>query len=410
MKARKALMEKYRELKTNDYDATLQKRGELNQLAMKMQSESLLSTLQHDYEKVSQDIVQTREAAVRYDQAISKAKRADETVSEDVSCRRTKSGFSLHRGAGEEVYEAVKKMVVEANLPLSRRCKMEKGVNETTGSNVLHGPSLDYLRGVSLRSSKITSYFIDDLFAFQKRWLDDLQLIFLITYVPPKMGSPIDITALTTNARHEVSRIDSISLFPIDEYYSTAAIMDLSLWSEGLFCGKDAFLIPRLSDWCSGSEPFLRFESNLLACGLLHAVSQGNHHIVFKGQLQRVNQLLYASPGVLPLTLLTTSTSTDIDDTAAISMLCPYVAHHHALDASVNISLRHPVLTTANGFLRFSPLSNYCRDGCLSCLSLLASSLVSHAVTTFVSTQENQQRLRSCFSRILRITLVHQKG
>eukprot|EP00796_Vickermania_ingenoplastis_P000953 gene953-550_t len=259
----------------------------------------------------------------------------------------------------------------------------------------------------------------------------DSELIFLITYVPPKMGSPIDITALTTPMRGmvelfydnnpEVSRIDSISLFPIDEYYSTAAIMDLSLWSEGLFCGKDAFLIPRLSDWCSGSEPLSAvvvmltgsqsrsppltpttevFESNLLACGLLHAVSQGNHHIVFKGQLQRVNQLLYASPGVLPLTLLTTSTSsTDIDDTAAIPMLCPYVAHHHALDASVNISLRHPVLTTANGFLRFSPLSNYCRDGCLSCLSsLLASSLVSHAVTTFCKyTGKPATALRSCF-------------
>eukprot|EP00796_Vickermania_ingenoplastis_P009464 gene9464-6646_t len=117
MKARKALMEKYRELKvlmsrraleTNDYDATLQmKRGELNQLAMKKNA--------------------TREAAVRYDQAISKAKRAvDETVSEDVSLQENKERLQLtvhrllecSRGAGEEVYEAVKKMVVEANLPL----------------------------------------------------------------------------------------------------------------------------------------------------------------------------------------------------------------------------------------------------------------------------------------------------
>eukprot|EP00796_Vickermania_ingenoplastis_P000954 gene954-551_t len=118
MKARKAL-EKYRELKvlmsrraleTNDYDATLQmKRGELNQLAMKkMQSESLLSTLQHDYEKVSQDIVQTREAAVRRFLQENK-ERLQLTVHRLLECSR---------GAGEEVYEAVKKMVVEANLPL----------------------------------------------------------------------------------------------------------------------------------------------------------------------------------------------------------------------------------------------------------------------------------------------------
>eukprot|EP00796_Vickermania_ingenoplastis_P009465 gene9465-6647_t len=267
----------------------------------------------------------------------------------------------------------------------------------------------------------------------------DSELIFLITYVPPKMGSPIDITALTTPMRGmvelfydnnpEVSRIDSISLFPIDEYYSTAAIMDLSLWSEGLFCGKDAFLIPRLSDWCSGSEPLSAvvvmltgsqsrsppltpttevFESNLLACGLLHAVSQGNHHIVFKGQLQRVNQLLYASPGVLPLTLLTTSTSsTDIDDTAAIPMLCPctWSTFSHLLALSIsfpgllNGDRKMSPITTPLMPRRFSPLSNYCRDGCLSCLSsLLASSLVSHAVTTFCKyTGKPATALRSCF-------------
>lgn len=139
MKARNALLEKFRELKvvmsrraleTNDYDATLQmKQDELKQMALKrMQSESLLTSLQHDYEKVSQDIVQTREAAVRYDQAISKAKRTvDETISEDVALLETKERLQLtvhrllecSRSAGEEVYDAVKNMVVEADLPLA---------------------------------------------------------------------------------------------------------------------------------------------------------------------------------------------------------------------------------------------------------------------------------------------------
>lgn len=136
MRKKKALLEKFRELKalmsrraleTNDYGATLEmKKEELNQLALrKMQGEGFLSNLQQEFENITQYVVQTREAALRYDQAIGKAKSGvDEAIGKDVALAETKERLQItvhrllecSRRAGDEVHDAVRTMLINAEL------------------------------------------------------------------------------------------------------------------------------------------------------------------------------------------------------------------------------------------------------------------------------------------------------
>lgn len=137
MKKRAALMEKFRELKvlmstraleTNDYNAALQqKRQELSQLQVaKDQSQGLLDNMQRSHEKLSQEILQIRETMARYEQAIGKASRGvEESIAKDVALLERKERLELtvqrllecSKKAGEEVFDRVKKMVVDFGLP-----------------------------------------------------------------------------------------------------------------------------------------------------------------------------------------------------------------------------------------------------------------------------------------------------
>lgn len=149
MKARRALLDKFRELKavmsrraleTNDYDYTLvMKQEELQQLThRKLQSEGLLNSLHRDFEKVTQEIMQTREATARYENAVMKARRTvDEAVNEDIVLLETKERLQLtvsrmlkcSRAAGEEVHDAVRKLVEDAGLPLEHEDMMAQNVS-----------------------------------------------------------------------------------------------------------------------------------------------------------------------------------------------------------------------------------------------------------------------------------------
>lgn len=137
MKKRAALMEKFRELKvlmstrameTNDYDAALQrKKQELNQLLFtKDHLQGLVDNTEKSSEKLSQEILHIRETMVRYEQAISKTNDGvDESIAKDVALLERKERLELtvrrllecSKREGEEVYDAVKKMVIESGLP-----------------------------------------------------------------------------------------------------------------------------------------------------------------------------------------------------------------------------------------------------------------------------------------------------
>lgn len=136
MHTQRALKERFRELKaimsrrslqTNDYQGTLQaKRSELEQLyAAKEQRQLMVQDVQQAYDVESNDVLQTKEAIVRYEQAIEKASRVVEpSIARDVALAEEKArlGHAVERLLqasqleGEEVYEAVKQMVVDAQL------------------------------------------------------------------------------------------------------------------------------------------------------------------------------------------------------------------------------------------------------------------------------------------------------
>lgn len=138
VRMQRVLQEKFRELKalmnrravdTNNYHATLEaKRGELDHLAMERERLRVtMHDLQQEYDNATQEILQSREELVRYDQAVGRAKAlVDATISTDVELAETRDRLQkvvtrllqCSQQAGDKVYDAVKQMIVASDLPI----------------------------------------------------------------------------------------------------------------------------------------------------------------------------------------------------------------------------------------------------------------------------------------------------
>ncbi|KAG5471254.1 hypothetical protein LSCM1_01327 [Leishmania martiniquensis] len=136
MQTQKALKAKFKELKStisrrtleaNDFEAASRsKEEELRALRFQKQRvEHAQQQILQEYEAVTQDIMTLREATIRYDQAIGKAKdNVDAAVARDVElvCGRERLDnaivqfLSLSREAGEEVFDEVKKKLAVHGL------------------------------------------------------------------------------------------------------------------------------------------------------------------------------------------------------------------------------------------------------------------------------------------------------
>jgi coiled-coil domain-containing protein 39 len=134
----KALKAKFKELKNamsrraleaNDFGATAQsKKDELR--ALQFEQERVSKTQQQmlqEYESITQEVLGLRETAVRYDQAIEKAKtHIDAAVVRDIDlvCTRERLDhtvmqlLNVSREAGEEVYNVVKELLTSHHVPL----------------------------------------------------------------------------------------------------------------------------------------------------------------------------------------------------------------------------------------------------------------------------------------------------
>lgn len=140
VKTQRALQQRYRELKTlmsrraldsNNYQAALEsKRNELEQVLLERERlERTLADTQQECDLTAEQVLKDREAVVRYEQAISKARGAvEEAVAKDVELLEAKERLGTVVGhllqcsmdAGEEVYDAVKRMVVDSDLPFPK--------------------------------------------------------------------------------------------------------------------------------------------------------------------------------------------------------------------------------------------------------------------------------------------------
>ncbi|CAM42454.1 conserved hypothetical protein [Leishmania braziliensis MHOM/BR/75/M2904] len=138
VQTQKALKNKFKELKSaisrrtlevNDFQATTRnKQEELRALQFEKQRVGhMQEQLLKEYEAVTQDILALREAAIRYDQAIEKAKgNVDAAVVGDIElvCTRERLDntiaqlLSLSREAGEEVLDVVKQMLTAHQLSI----------------------------------------------------------------------------------------------------------------------------------------------------------------------------------------------------------------------------------------------------------------------------------------------------
>ncbi|EPY28935.1 hypothetical protein AGDE_10208 [Angomonas deanei] len=139
LRTKKALQEKYRELKalmtrrayeSNDYEATRDsKNAELDELQLaKEQMMRTIESLQQECNQANQEVSQSKESLMRFEQAINKTSSVvDDAAKNDILLQETKERVSLvvrrllecSQTAGEEVYEVVKSAVMNADLPLS---------------------------------------------------------------------------------------------------------------------------------------------------------------------------------------------------------------------------------------------------------------------------------------------------
>ncbi|KPA73982.1 hypothetical protein ABB37_09555 [Leptomonas pyrrhocoris] len=138
VQTQKALKAKFKELKSvmsrraleaNDFSATaLNKKDELRSLQFEHERVSRTQQqLLQEHEAVMEDVLTLRETAVRYDQAIEKAKaHVNEAIVRDIDlvCTRERLDsavsqlLNVSRGAGEEVYNVVKDLLTAHHVPL----------------------------------------------------------------------------------------------------------------------------------------------------------------------------------------------------------------------------------------------------------------------------------------------------
>ncbi|KAK7197812.1 hypothetical protein NESM_000734300 [Novymonas esmeraldas] len=137
VQTQKALKTKFKELKNamsrraleaNEFQTTARnKQEELRALQFEQQRVGhTQQQMMQEYDAVTHDILTLREAAVRYDQAIEKAKeKVDAAVARDVElvCTRERLDsavtqlLGVARDAGEEVFDAVRQMLVANQVP-----------------------------------------------------------------------------------------------------------------------------------------------------------------------------------------------------------------------------------------------------------------------------------------------------
>lgn len=138
VRTKKVLQAKFRELKTlmskksyesNDYESTRDnKRAELEELRVgREQMSRMVESLQRECGQANQEVIQSREAAERYEQAFEKTSAiVNDEMKNDIVLQENRDRLSLivrrllecSQKAGEEVVDVVKTAVVNANLPL----------------------------------------------------------------------------------------------------------------------------------------------------------------------------------------------------------------------------------------------------------------------------------------------------